>query len=161
MVKTQVLSILSENTSGVLSRVAGLFARRRFNIDSITAGTTSDENYSRITIVTSGEGLILDQIENQVAKLEDVISVERLYPDDSVARELVLLRVKANDSNRTAIHSVCDIFRTKVVDITPDSMLIELTGSKRKISAFIELMGGYGIIQMARTGVTALARGEM
>ncbi len=157
--RTQVLSILVFNTSGVLSRVAGLFSRRGFNIDSLTAGITSDERYTRMTIVTSGDEQVLNQIENQLAKLEDVVSIEKLQPGESVTRELILLKVKATDENRGAIQSLVEIFRARIVDVAVDSMLIELTGTQRKLNAFMELMTKYGILELARTGVTALARG--
>ncbi len=157
--KTQVLSLLVDNTSGVLSRVAGMFSRRGFNIDSITAGVTADERYTRITIVTSGDGLVLQQIQNQVAKLEDVVSVKKLERDESVTRELIMVKVKASPQDRQAIMSVVDIFRAKVIDVSLDSMIIELTGSRNKLEAFLELMREHDIVELARTGATALSRG--
>ena len=157
--RMQVLSILVENTSGVLNRISGLFSRRGFNINSITAGVTSDVRFTRITIVTSGDDEVLDQIEKQVAKLEDVVSVERMEQDSSVARELILVKVKANRESRPDIHSLVDIFRAQVVDVADDSMTVELTGSYNKITAFLKLVNQYGIMELARTGVTALSRG--
>lgn len=157
--RTQVLSILAENTSGVLSRVSGLFSRRGYNIDSLTAGVTSDERYSRMTIVTSGDDLVLRQIEKQLAKQEDIISIQKLERDASVARELILVKVKVSAEKRQALMSVVDIFRAKVIDVGSGSMIIELTGSQNKLDAFLELMEDYEILELARTGVTALSRG--
>ncbi|MCR4842069.1 MAG: acetolactate synthase small subunit [Eubacterium sp.] len=159
--KEQVLSILVENTTGVLSRISGLFSRRGFNINSITAGVTSDVRYTRITIVTNGDEQVLEQIENQVAKLEDVVSVERMGEHTSVARELVLVKIKANDTTRPDICSLVEIFRANVVDVFQESMTIELTGGYNKITAFLKLVNKYGIIELARTGVTALTRGSV
>ncbi len=156
----QVLSILVLNTTGVLSRVSGLFTRRGFNINSITAGVTSDVRYTRITIVTNGDDLVLSQIEKQVAKLEDVVSVERMAPDTTVARELVLVKIKAERQNRMEISSLADTFRASVVDVSEDSMTVEVTGNYNKITAFLKLVNEYGIISLARTGVTALSRGS-
>ncbi len=157
--KEQVLSILVENTTGVLSRISGLFSRRGFNINSITAGVTSDVRFTRITIVTSGDELVLSQIEKQVAKLEDVVSVERMPEETTVARELILVKVKSSSEVRLDINTLVDIFRAKVVDVSEDSMTIELTGNYNKITAFLKLADSYGIIELARTGVTALSRG--
>ncbi len=157
---TYVLSILAENKSGVLSRLTGLFSRRGYNIDSITAGVTADERFSRITIVTSGEDeLMVEQIEKQLAKLEDVVSIERLKRDESVARELILVKVRVPSESRQSMMSVIDIFRARVIDVSSDSMVIELTGSQNKLEAFIGLMKEYDIVELARTGATALSRG--
>lgn len=157
--RTQVLSILVENTSGVLSHVSGLFSRRGYNIDSFSAGVTADPNYTRITIVTSGDEQILEQIEKQLAKLEDVVDVKKLEDGESVTRELILVKVKAADKDRQAILSVCNIFRAKIVDVAQDSMVIELTGNQSKLEAFIGLLEGYEILELARTGITGLTRG--
>lgn len=157
--RDQVLSILVLNTTGVLSRISGLFTRRGFNINSITAGVTSDVRYTRITIVTNGDELVLSQIEKQVAKLEDVVSVERMDRDSSVARELVLVKVKSDKASRSELNTLADIFRAKVVDVSDDSMTIELTGNYSKITAFLKLVNDYGVMELARTGVTALSRG--
>lgn len=157
--RKQALSILAENTSNVLSHISGLFSRRGYNIDSISAGVTSDPRFSRITIVSSGDELILEQIEKQVAKLEDVIDVRKLNEGSSVCRELILVKVRTNDSNRQSILSITNIFRAKIIDVQKDSMIIELTGDQSKLSAFQDLLSGYEIIEIARTGITGLARG--
>ena len=158
--RRQVLSILVENTSGVLSRVSGLFSRRGYNVDSITAGVTTDPRYTRMTIVTSGDELILEQIEKQLAKLEDVIDIKQLRDGESVCRELILVNVHAGEEDRQAIVSIANIFRAKVVDVSRDSMVIELTGGQGKLDAFLELMAGYEILELARTGITGLTRGS-
>lgn len=158
--RRQVLSILVENTAGVLSHVSGLFSRRGYNIDSFSAGVTADPKYTRITIVSSGDELILEQIEKQLAKLEDVIDIKKLEDGESVCRELILVKVRAKETDRQEILSITSIFRANVVDVTHDSMMIELTGDQNKLNAFLELVAGYEILELARTGITGLTRGS-
>ena len=155
----KVLQLLVDNTSGVLSRISGLFSRRGYNIESITAGVTADPRYTRITIVTSGDDEILDQIEKQVAKLVDVRDIKELRPGESVYRELALIKVKVSAERRQGVISVVDIFRAKIVDVPKDSLIIELTGNQEKIEAFIDLLDGYEILELARTGIAGLGRG--
>lgn len=155
----KVFQLLVDNTSGVLSRISGLFSRRGYNIESITAGGTADPRYTRITIVTSGDDEILDQIEKQVAKLVDVRDIKVLEPDASVFRELVMIKVKVDADNRQSVISIVDIFRAKVVDVAPDCLTIEITGNQSKIEAFINMLEGYEILELARTGITGLGRG--
>ena len=155
----RVFSLLVDNNPGVLSRVSGLFSRRGYSIDSITAGVTADPRFARITIVASGDELILSQIEKQVRKLEDVIEIKVLQPEDSVYRELIMVKVRANKTERTEIISVADIFRAKIVDVEKDSLMVELTGNGSKVDAFLELLEGYEILELARTGITGLQRG--
>ena len=155
----RVFSLLVDNNPGVLSRVSGLFSRRGYSIDSITAGVTADPRFTRITIVSSGDELILSQIEKQVRKLEDVIEIKVLQPEDSVYRELIMVKVRANKTERTEIISVADIFRAKIVDVEKDSLMVELTGNGSKVDAFLELLEGYEILELARTGITGLQRG--
>lgn len=155
----KVFQLLVDNTSGVLSRISGLFSRRGYNIESITAGVTADPRYTRITIVTSGDDEVLEQIEKQVGKLVDVRDIKELKPDESVYRELMLIKVKATASQRQSVISVTDIFRAKIVDVTPESLIIELTGNQSKIDAFINLLEGYEILEIARTGIAGLGRG--
>ena len=157
--RKQVYSLLVDNNPGVLSRIAGLFSRRGYSIDSITAGVTADPRFTRITIVASGDELILSQIEKQVRKLEDVIEIKVLQPEDSVYRELIMVKVRANKTERTEIISVADIFRAKIVDVEKDSLMVELTGNGSKVDAFLELLEGYEILELARTGITGLQRG--
>lgn len=158
--RTQILSILVENTSGVLSHVSGLFSRRGYNIDSFSAGVTEDPRFTRMTIVTSGDELILEQIKKQLAKLEDVVDIKILQPDESVCRELILVKIRVKDTDRQAIISVAELFRAKVVDVKNDSLIIELTGNQSKLDAFMELVKGYEILELARTGITGLTRGS-
>ena len=156
----RILSLLVDNTSGVLSRIAGLFSRRGYNIDSITAGVTADENFTRITVVCSGDDAILGQITNQLSKLVDVRDIKVLDPQQSVVRETVLVEVAAKPELRYGIISVANIFRASIVDVSRDSLVVEMTGSKSKLEAFIDLMGDYEILELARAGVTGLSRGS-
>lgn len=158
--KTKVLSILVDNTSGVLGRVAGLFSRRGYNIDSLTVGETEDSAFSRMTVVARGDDLILEQIEKQLAKLEDVRQVTTLKDGASVCRELVLVKVAADSKVRPDLHAIVNIFRANIVDVSTDSMMIELTGNKNKIEAFLKLLADYEIEEMVRTGIAGLARGN-
>lgn len=155
----KVFQLLTDNTSGVLSRIAGLFSRRGYNIESITAGVTADPKYTRITIVTMGDNEILDQIEKQVAKLVDVRDVKELKPEESVYRELALIKVKANAQERQGVIAIADIFRAKIIDVAPESLIIELTGNQDKVDAFLGLLSGYEILELARTGIAGLGRG--
>ncbi len=155
----KVFQLLVDNTSGVLSRISGLFSRRGYNIESITAGVTADPRFTRITIVTSGDDEILDQIEKQVAKLVDVRDIKELKPEDRVYRELALIKVRANPTERQGVISIADIFRAKIIDVAPESLIVELTGNQDKIQAFISLLEGYEILELARTGLAGLGRG--
>ena len=155
----KVLQLLVDNTSGVLSRIAGLFSRRGYNIESITAGVTADPRYTRITIVATGDDDILEQIEKQVAKLIDVRDIKELKPDDSVYRELTLIKVRVNAERRQGVIAIADIFRANIIDVSPDSLVVEITGNQDKINAFINLLDGYEILELARTGITGLGRG--
>ena len=151
--KSKVFQLLVDNTSGVLSRISGLFSRRGYNIESITAGVTSDPRYTRITIVTSGDDEILEQIEKQVNKLTDVRHIKALEPEESV-------KVRSTAEQRQSIISMADIFRGKIIDVGSDSLIIELTGSQSKIDAFLNLLNGYEILELARTGIAGLTRGS-
>ena len=155
-----VLSLLVDNTSGVLSRVAGLFSRRGYNIESLTVGVTADPRYSRMTVVSTGDQKILEQIEKQLRKLEDVRDIKELRPGHSVYRELIMVKLRADASQRGEIISVADIFRAKIVDVEEDCLMIELTGTKSKLEAFLNLLKDYEILELARTGITGLSRGS-
>ena len=157
--RRQVFSLLVDNNPGVLSRIAGLFSRRGYSIDSITAGMTADPRFTRITVVASGDELILSQIEKQVRKLEDVIEIKVLKDGESVYRELIMVKVRASAAQRSEVISIADIFRAKIVDVEKESMMIELTGNQSKLEAFLNLLDGYEILELARTGITGLARG--
>lgn len=154
-----VLSILVNNTSGVLSRIAGLFSRRGYNIDSLTVGETESSQFSRMTVAVTGDDIVLEQIEKQVNKLEDVKEVEQLSEKASVCRELILMKVAADRDSRPAINAIVDIFRAKIVDVSDTSMMIELTGNQAKLDAFIKLIDGFEIIELVRTGISGLKRG--
>ena len=157
--KKRVLSLLVDNTSGVLSRVSGLFSRRGYNIDSLTVGETADPRYSRMTVVVSGDERILDQITKQLRKLIDVVDIKTLQENKCVERELILIKVRADETTRQGVISIANIFRAKIVDVSVDSLIIELTGSQSKLESFVKLMEGYEILELARTGITGLSRG--
>lgn len=157
--RKQVLSLLVENNPGVTSHISGLFSRRGYNIDSFSSGVTADSRYTRITIVATGDEQILEQIEKQLAKLEDVVDIKKLENGSSVTRELILVKIRAKDTERQSILNVTEIFHGKVVDVTHDSMVIELTGHQDKLDAFLDLLSGYEILELARTGLTGLSRG--
>lgn len=158
--RRMVLSILVDNTSGVLSRVSGLFSRRGYNIDSLTVGETENPLFSRMTVAVTGDDQILEQIEKQLRKLEDVKEILELADGESVCRELVLVKVRATQQERQAIIAVADIFRAKIVDVAQESLMIELTGNQAKINAFVHLLDGFEIMELVRTGLTGLKRGS-
>ena len=154
------LSLLVENNFGVLSRIAGLFARRGYNIDSLTVGTTEDAKVSRITITVTGDEHILAQIKKQLNKLIDVIKVIELKPEDSIRRELVFIKVKANDETRSNIVEISNLFRANVVDVARESLVLEITGTRNKVDAFFNMIEPYGILEFVRYGDTGLQRGH-
>ena len=154
-----VLSLLVDNTAGVLSRVAGLFSRRGYNIESLTVGETFNPKYSRMTVVSTGDEETLIQIENQLRKLEDVKDIKTLKEGQSVYRELMMIKVKANASQRQAISAVAEIFRATIVDVAKESLTVMMTGDKDKLEAIINLLEDYEILELARTGLTGLSRG--
>lgn len=156
----KVLSLLVDNTAGVLSRVSGLFSRRGYNIDSLSVGETADPRYSRMTVVVSGDERILDQITKQLAKLIDVVDIKILEEDNSVCRELVLVKVRVDAKERHEVVGIANIFRGSIIDVGKDSLIIELTGQQSKLEAFVQLLEGYEILELARTGITGLSRGS-
>lgn len=160
MSQRQVVSMLVDNHSGVLARVSSLFARKGFNIDSLTVSATDDEKISRITITTTGDKDTLYQILSQTNKLIEVRCVEAMDPDSSIQRELLLVKIKADEKKRNVISSAADIYKASVVDLSVDSMVVELTGKPTKIDAFLEVVSQYEILEMCRTGVTTLVRGN-
>jgi acetolactate synthase-1/3 small subunit len=157
--KTHVLSVLVENRAGTLSRVSGLFSRRGFNIDSLTVGETENPAISRMTIVVSGDNAVLEQIIKQLGKLVDVIAIQELDISDSIRREIMLVKVQADEKSRPAIVEIAAIFRCRVIDISPSTITIEATGAFEKLSGLLQLLRPYGILEMARTGAVALERG--
>ena len=158
--RKQVFSLLVNNNAGLLSRGAGLFSRRGYNIDSITSGVTADARVSRITVVASGDEQSLSQIRKQLAKLEDVLDIKVLEDGKSVCRELIMVKIRANAAQRTEIISLADIFRAKIVDVETDSLMLEMTGTQSKVEAFLDLVSPYEILELARTGITGLSRGS-
>ena len=158
--RRKVMTILVENVAGVLSRVSGLFSRRGYNIDSLTVSETQNPKYSRMTVAVTGDEQILEQIKNQLNKLEDVKDVKELEDASSVHRELILVKIEAKANERQSILAVCDIFRAKVVDVGQDTIMVEITGNQAKMEAFMKLMDDYNIVESVRTGITGLARGS-
>ena len=158
--RKEVFSILVENNPGVTSRISGLFSRRGYTIDSFSSGVTADPRYTRITIVATGDEQILEQIEKQLMKLEDVLDIKKLEDGTSVTRELILVKIRVEEEKRQNIVNVTNIFRAKIVDVSVDSMIIELIGTQSKLDAFLDLLVGYEILELARTGITGLTRGS-
>ena len=158
--RKRILTMLVEDNYGVTSRVSGVFSRRGFNLDSFTGCDTLNPRYSRITVVVKGDEKSLDQIEKQVSKLEDVLYITDLTAVDSVCRELMLIKIRALPEHRQAIMAVANIYHGKIVDVTRDSMIIELTGRQEKLEAFINLLDDYEILEVASTGLTGLERGS-
>ena len=159
--KQHIVSALVENRAGTLSRVAGLFSRRGFNIDSLTVGETLDRSISRMTIAVSGDDAVLEQIVKQIAKLEDVIAVRELAADSCLRREIMLVKVKADEKTRPAVIEIAGIFRSRIVDVSYATITIEVTGDTEKLNGLLLLLKPYGILELARTGLVSLERGEL
>ncbi|MBR0382613.1 MAG: acetolactate synthase small subunit [Eubacterium sp.] len=157
--KQIVLSLLVDNNPGVLARVSSLFSRRNYNIESIAAGVTNDTRYTRISVAVSGDDQILEQIRAQINKLEEVRKIIELDRDQSVCREMVLVKVMADKKEKRDLISIADVFRAKVVDVSTDSVIIELTGTQNKLDAFLNLLSDFDVLEMVRTGITGLERG--
>lgn len=155
-----VIGAIVSNVSGVLSRVSGMFTRRGFNIDCLTVGETESSNFSRITVAFHGDDDIKERIIKQLEKLHDVKEVEVLEPNKTVIRELLLIRVRNTPSSRQDIMTAAEVFRSKIIDYSSTALICELTGEISKIEAFIELMKPYGILEMCRTGMVAVERGD-
>ena len=158
--RKHILSILVENKAGVLTRVAGLFARRGFNIDTLTVGPTEDEQFSRITLTFDGAMHPVDQVTKQLHKLINVLKIRDLEPNDTVARELALFKVAVEGPQRAEVMQISEIFRGKVVDVTRRSVIVEVTGTTEKIEAFERMVRPFGLIEMMRTGEIAISRGR-
>jgi acetolactate synthase I/III small subunit len=158
--RKHTLSILTENKAGVLSRIAGLFARRGFNIDTLTVGPTDDPEISRFTITIDGAEHSIDQVTKQLHKLVNVIKIRDLEPDETVARELAVFKLAVDGSARAEVMQVCEIFRGKVVDVSRRSIILEVTGTTEKIEAFERMVRPFGLVEMMRTGEIAIARGR-
>ena len=158
--RRHTIAVLVENKFGVLSRVAGLFSARGYNIESLSVGETLDPSMSRMTLVVRGDEFVIEQVMKQLHKLVDVIKVSDLTEDDHVEREMILVRVNAEPAYRAEILRIADIFRAKVVDVTPLTYTLEATGEESKVSAFIELVRPFGIQDLVRTGKIAITRGS-
>lgn len=154
------LSVLVENTPGVLARVAGLFARRAFNIHSLAVGPTEHESISRMTVVVDAEDLPLEQVTKQLNKLINVLKIVQLEPESSVERELLLVKVRADEQTRTGVLQVVELFRAHVVDVVPDTVTIESIGSEPKLKALLNALEPYGIKEIVQSGTVAIARGS-
>lgn len=154
------LSLLVENKFGVLSRISGLFARRGYNIDSLTVAMTEDEKRSRITMTVTADDQTLEQIKKQLNKLINVIKVIELKPESSISRELVFVKVRANEQTRSSIVNISNLFRAHVVDVAKESLILQIVGAPQKIQAFINMIEPYGIIEFVRSGATGLQRGK-
>jgi acetolactate synthase I/III small subunit len=160
MVRNYTLSILVKNTAGVLTRISGLFARRGYNISSLSVGETENPELSRITIGLEGDEYVLDQITKQLAKLIDVVKIKELKSSNTVFRELILVKISANLKQRAGIIEICTIFGTRIVDISKTTITVEMSGKPEKNAAFLNLIEEYGIIELVRTGLTGISRGE-
>jgi len=158
--RKHILSILVENKPGVLTRVAGLFARRAFNIDTLAVGPTDDETISRITLTLDGAVHPIDQVTKQLHKLVNVLKIRDLEPEETLARELALFKLACDGAARAEVMQLCEIFRAKVVDVSRRSLIVEITGTDDKIEAFERLVRPFGLVEMARTGEIAIARGR-
>ncbi|MFH1258968.1 MAG: acetolactate synthase small subunit [Elusimicrobiota bacterium] len=154
------ISVLVENHFGVLARISGLFSARGFNIDSLAVGETEDPGISRMTIVVRGDEKILEQVEKQLNKLIDVIKVSDFSQSKHLERDLALIKVKTDKSTRPELLQIVDIFRAKIVDVSADSVIVEITGDEEKIEALLNMVKPFGIKEMIRTGIVAMARGK-
>ena len=159
MSEKHTLSVLVENKPGVLTRVSALFTRRGFNIHSLAEGPTEHEDISRITVIADAEGLAMEQVTKQLNKLVNVLKIVELDPDTSVERELYLIKVHADDANRTAVLQVVDLFRAHVVDVAPTSVVIETIGSESKVKALLTALQPYGVKEIVQSGAVAITRG--
>jgi acetolactate synthase-1/3 small subunit len=158
--RKHILSILVENKPGVLTRIAGLFARRGFNIDTLAVGPTDDDSISRITLTLDGAVHPIDQVTKQLHKLVNVLKIRDLEPAETLARELAMFKVSTDGASRVEVMQICEIFRAKVVDVTKRSVVVEITGTHDKVEAFERLVRPFGLIEMARTGEIAISRGR-
>lgn len=154
-----IIAVIVENKSGVLTRIAGLFSRRSFNIDSLSVGATDNPDYSRMTISVHGDRDTLEQVIKQLSKLINVIRVSELDPADSLERELAIIKVSVDRESRSEVIQIVDIFRAKIIDVSQRSMIIEVTGDEDKVEAMIQLLRQFGIKELARTGKVSMVRG--
>jgi acetolactate synthase I/III small subunit len=153
------IAVIVENKSGVLTRIAGLFSRRSFNIDSLSVGATDNPDYSRMTITVHGDRDVLEQVIKQLSKLINVIRVSEMEAGEAIERELAIIKVSADKENRSEIMQIVNIFRASIIDVSHRSMIIEVTGDEEKIDAIVQLLRQFGIKEMARTGKVSMVRG--
>ncbi len=160
MKKTHEILIIAKNTNGIVVRIMSLFNRRGYFVKKMTAGITNKPGYARLTLSVEGEDEILDQIQKQVYKIVDVVKV-KIFPETGVIRrEMMLIKIKADNESRSQIVQIADIYRGKVLDISPESLTVELTGDVEKLRGFIEMMEKYGVLEIAKSGILAMSRGE-
>jgi acetolactate synthase-1/3 small subunit len=153
------IAVIVENKAGVLTRIAGLFSRRSFNIDSLSVGATDNPEYSRMTITVQGDRDVLEQVIKQLSKLINVIRVSELDPSESLERELAVIKVSVDRENRSEIMQIVNIFRARIIDVSQRSMIIEVTGDEEKVDAIVQLLRQFGIKELARTGKVSMLRG--
>jgi acetolactate synthase-1/3 small subunit len=153
------IAVIVENKSGVLTRIAGLFSRRSFNIESLSVGATDNPDYSRMTLSVQGDEVVLEQVIKQLSKLINVIRVSELEPEESIERELAIIKVSADKENRSEIMQLVSVFRANIIDVSARSMIIEVTGDEQKIDALVLLLRQFGIKELARTGKVSMIRG--
>ena len=160
MIKRHEILIIAKNKNGIVSRIMSLFNRRGYQVMKMTAGVTNKEGYARLTLTVEGDDKTLDQIQKQVYKIIDVVKV-KIFPEEGVIRrEMMLLKVKANHETRAQIVQIAEIYRAKVLDVSPGSLTMELTGAVKKLRGFIDILESYGVLEIAKTGVLAMSRGE-
>ncbi|MCF0155077.1 MAG: acetolactate synthase small subunit [Veillonella sp.] len=160
MNKEHQILVIAKNESGIGTRILALFNRRGFSVTKMTSGVTNKPGYARITLTVEADDRSLDQIQQQIYKLIDVVKVKIFPSEDVVRRELMLIKVQATNETRSQIVQIADVYRGNVLDISPNSMIIEVTGNVEKLRGFIKIMEGYGVLEIAKTGITAMSRGE-
>lgn len=153
------IAVIMENKSGVLTRIAGLFSRRSFNIESLSVGATDNPDYSRMTLSVQGDEVVLEQVIKQLSKLINVIRVSELEPEESIERELAIIKVGADKENRSELMQIVSVFRARIIDVSSRSMIIEVTGDEKKVDALVLLLRQFGIKELARTGKVSMIRG--
>jgi len=155
-----IISVLMENEPGALSRVVGLFSQRNFNIESLTVAPTDDETLSRLTVTTIGDDRVIEQITKQLNKLIDIVKVVDLTEGDHIEREIMMIKLKVSGAMRAEVKRTADIFRGQIIDVTPNTYTVQLVGASEKLDAFIDALGGASIMEVVRSGVSGIARGE-
>ena len=160
MIKRHEILIIAKNKNGIVSRIMSLFNRRGYQVMKMTAGVTNKEGYARLTLTVEGDDKTLDQIQKQVYKIIDVVKVKIFAEEGVIRREMMLLKVKANHETRAQIVQIAEIYRAKVLDVSPGSLTMELTGDVKKLRGFIDILESYGVLEIAKTGVLAMSRGE-